>query len=155
MSEDNILPFSAPKKREKKPSQNSYDLELARHIVRTDPVLSALIKKLQITVDDAAVWMVDIVKLRSELDAITIKYAEKSDHSPFFMGLVAQVMAMEAAICLDMVGQHPEISKETFHNFQSNAIFPIVQCEHGDSAQKESFDGFKEKDKHDDREPEP
>lgn len=153
MSDDNVINFSS-KKIQKNTSQKSYEMRLAQHIIESDPALMALIEKLQITREQAATWMIQIVKFKNELNLLVYNNLKNSQHSAFFSGLIIQILANECSDILDSIGHNPDINKEIFQNFQRNAISSIIDSKHRDDFKSNEYDGFTEGKADDDRYPE-
>lgn len=139
---DNIIDFSGFKKKASKPGAESYDLAMAKHLVKTDPTLSSIIDALGLSVEQAAEWMVKIADFQMEMELLIHKFSSETGHSAIFTGLVTQAMANELSDQLTTLGMSPGVTKSAFQKFQRNAISALVQAKHLEDISKDEFDTF-------------
>lgn len=152
MSDKNIINFSRFRTQKRHTEQQGVEFEIAKRMVQTDPVLSRLTEKLGVPVEETASWMLQIQSFQAELDQLVARHLSETRNSPFFAGLVLQILALECSDRLSSIGQHPDISPETFLNFQRNAMTPIVQARHSEAFHSDDFDAFENGESQHDRE---
>lgn len=119
----NIFEFK-PKDKSKK-EESSYDLSLAKQIIKTDKHLADNIQKLGIDESEAAQWIVWLSDMMKEIDEIVLKYCDKSENDKKFSVLVVKAITQSLVSQISFIGSLQDINFEAFENMKQDIIAQI------------------------------
>jgi len=119
----NIFEFKSKDKSKKE--ESSYDLSLAKQIIKTDKQLSDNIEKLGINEAEAAQWIVWLSDMMKEIDEVVLKYCDKSENDKKFGVLAVKAITQSLVSQVSFIGSLQDINFEAFENMKQDIIAQI------------------------------
>ena len=119
----NIFEFKTKDKNKKE--ESSYDLSLAKQIIKTDKQLFDNIQKLGINEAEAAQWIVWLSDMMKEIDEVVLKYCDKSENDKKFGVLAVKAITQSLVSQISFIGSLQDINFEAFENMKQDIIAQI------------------------------
>ncbi len=143
--DDKVISITRQKKTEEEFSpEEKFDLSVAKQIILSDPAMLLLLKKLGVTTDEGARWILFLSQYQLEIARISDVFCEKFEYNPAFVGLLSQALASASAEQLTSIGINGMVTHSIFKRFQKNSIAHLVNAQHIDDLEPVSSDNTRE-----------